>query len=171
MPVRIHRAGVWLSSSSCTARAQTAPYCLAELFLTISCSVRHFHSFSLLVKLDFVWSLKWLSSEWKFHFLVLTFRILHKIALPDFCPSSFFHLNHVVYISFILPRWDLLLWKFYEFAIYILYCTLTICSSCSWDLLGTIVLIVSSDKEMLHIEQNSGIIWPVKTEKAPIEGR
>lgn len=44
VPVRIHRAGVWLSSCSCTAHPKAASYHVAELFLTVSCSVRPSHS-------------------------------------------------------------------------------------------------------------------------------
>lgn len=32
VPIRIHRAGMWLSSSSCTAHAKTASYHMAELY-------------------------------------------------------------------------------------------------------------------------------------------
>lgn len=58
--------------------------------------------------------------------------------------------------------------KFYEFAIYILYYTLTSFKFAHPGLEGY-CFDSSSDKEMLHIERNSEIIWPVKAENAAVE--
>lgn len=100
--------------------------------------------------------------------------------LWEFCVILWFLILSIFFLSpepcsiyiFFLPRYDLLLLKFYEFSIYILFFTITsfkLAHPLLEGYLRTNIFVASSDKEMLHVVRNSEIIWPVKAENAATE--